>query len=96
MALDAKYTVELTKRLEPYDFKWIEEPLMPDEYAAHALVASKLDGLGTTSLFATGEHEYTRWYVHPSHIRVIGGVGPCVCSSVGTCCRSSDNCPRNH
>ena len=27
-----RYTVELTKRLEPYDFKWIEEPLMPDEY----------------------------------------------------------------
>jgi len=61
MSLDAKYTVELTKRLEPYDFKWIEEPLMPDEYASHKLVADKLSGLGTKALFATGEHEYTRW-----------------------------------
>ena len=22
----------LSRRLEPYDIKWIEEPLMPDEY----------------------------------------------------------------
>jgi len=61
MALDVQYAATLAKRLEPYNLKWIEEPLMPDEYDAHAKLAKKLEGMGCTSYFATGEHEYTRW-----------------------------------
>ena len=34
MALDVQYTAELARRLIPHDIKWIEEPLMPDEYDA--------------------------------------------------------------
>ena len=60
MALDVQYTTELARRLAPYNLKWIEEPLMPDEYPAHAKLAKNLEGLGCTSYFATGEHEYTR------------------------------------
>jgi hypothetical protein len=39
MALDTAYTVELARKLEPFNLKWIEEPLMPDDYEAHALVS---------------------------------------------------------
>ena len=59
MALDADYTVELAKRLAPYNLTWIEEALMPDEYASHARLAANLRSIGCTAYFATGEHEYT-------------------------------------
>ncbi len=59
MALDVQYTTELARRLVPYNLKWIEEALMPDEYTAHAKLARNLEGLGCTSYFAAGEHEYT-------------------------------------
>lgn len=59
MALDAQYATDLAGRLAPYNLTWIEEPLMPDEYAAHAKLAKSLEGLGYTTHFATGEHEYT-------------------------------------
>jgi L-rhamnonate dehydratase len=38
MALDVAYTAELARKLEPFDLKWIEEPLMPDDYEGHAQV----------------------------------------------------------
>ena len=59
MALDVQYATELARRLIPYNVKWIEEALMPDDYAAHAKLAKSLEGLGSTAYFATGEHEYT-------------------------------------
>ena len=61
MALDWPYTAELYRRLELFHLRWIEEPLMPDEYAAHARLAEKIEGMGATTFFATGEHEYTRY-----------------------------------
>lgn len=59
MALDVQYSAELARRLMPLDIKWIEEPLMPDEYAGHARLSQKMKGMGCTSYLATGEHEYT-------------------------------------
>ena len=32
----------------PLDIKWIEEPLMPDEYAGHARLSQKMKGMGCT------------------------------------------------
>lgn len=49
MALDVNYAAELARKLMPYDIKWIEEALMPDEYEAHAKLAEKMKGMGTTS-----------------------------------------------
>ena len=46
MALDVQYTTILARQLAPYNLKWIEEPLMPDEYAADAKLAKNLEGLG--------------------------------------------------
>lgn len=72
MALDWQYASELARRLAPFELKWIEEPLMPDEYTAHAKLAAKLEGMGTTTYFATGEHEYTR---HGYQQLIDAGVG---------------------
>ena len=61
MALDLQYAAELARVLAPFNLKWIEEPFMPDDYASHAKLADRFEGLGTTTYFATGEHEYTRY-----------------------------------
>ncbi len=61
MALNVNYTAELVRKLQPFHLTWIEEPLMPDEYVAHAKLAERFAGLGTSTYFATGEHEYTRY-----------------------------------
>lgn len=59
MALSVPYTVKLAKALKPYNLKWIEEYLQPDDYAGYAEVKKQLKGEGI--LLTTGEHEYTRY-----------------------------------
>lgn len=61
MALDVEYAANLAKNLEPYNLTWIEEALMPDDYVGHSKLAKKLQGMGCSAYFATGEHEYTRY-----------------------------------
>ena len=61
MALDVDYAAELAWRLRPLDISWIEEPLLPDDYAGHARLAQKLQAMGGTAVFATGEHEYSHF-----------------------------------
>ena len=72
MALDLQYAAELARVLAPFHLKWMEEPLMPDEYVAHAKLARKLEGIGTTTYLATGEHEYTQ---HGFQQLIEAGVG---------------------
>ena len=72
MALDLQYAAELARLLAPFHLKWMEEPLMPDEYVAHAKLARKLEGIGTTTYLATGEHEYTQ---HGFQQLIEAGVG---------------------
>ena len=57
MAWDADYTIEMAKRLEPYDMYWIEESLPPDDYWGYRRINRDI----TSTRIATGEHEYTRW-----------------------------------
>ncbi len=57
MALNVNYTVELARRVEPYNIKWIEEFLPPDDYAGYQEVKQKV----SSTLLTTGEHEYTRY-----------------------------------
>jgi L-rhamnonate dehydratase len=57
MSLTVPYTIELARRVEPYDVKWIEEFLPPDQYEGYKEVKSKV----SSTLLTTGEHEYTRW-----------------------------------
>jgi len=57
MSLTVPYTIELARRCEPYNVKWIEEFLPPDEYEGYAKVKEKV----SSTLLTTGEHEYSRW-----------------------------------
>jgi L-rhamnonate dehydratase len=57
MALTEDYTEQLAKRLEPYRVYWMEECLMPDDYAGMGRLRAKV----RSTRMVTGEHEYTRW-----------------------------------
>jgi L-rhamnonate dehydratase len=61
MALDVDYAAELAYSLKPYNIRWIEEPLMPDDYAGHAKLGKKFESMRGCASFATGEHEYTQF-----------------------------------
>jgi L-rhamnonate dehydratase len=56
MALTEIYTIQLAEAIAPYRVHWIEEVLQPDEYEGF----SRLNQQITSTLLATGEHEYTR------------------------------------
>jgi D-arabinonate dehydratase len=53
---DAKTALAAIRLMEPHDLWWIEEPLMPDDVAGMATIASRTD-----VPVATGEIEATRW-----------------------------------
>ena len=76
MALTVPYAIKLAKALQPYNLKWMEEFLPPDDYAGchkqrttHELKLARIgryaqvkDALKDTGiLLTTGEHEYTRY-----------------------------------
>jgi len=56
MALTLPYAIELARKCEPYNVKWIEETLPPDDYEGY----SELKKAVKTTMITTGEHEYTR------------------------------------
>mmetsp|Transcript_4493 Transcript_4493/g.6707 ORF Transcript_4493/g.6707 Transcript_4493/m.6707 type:complete len:444 (+) Transcript_4493:203-1534(+) len=57
MSLTLPYATELARKCEPYNVKWIEETLPPDDYDGY----SELKKAVKTTLITTGEHEYTRY-----------------------------------
>lgn len=57
MSLTLPYAIELARRCEPFNVKWIEETLPPDDYDGY----SELKKAVKTTLITTGEHEYTRY-----------------------------------
>lgn len=56
MSLDLDYAVRLAHALADLGFRWIEEPLRPDDYAGHAELRRRMPPKMTLN---TGEHEYT-------------------------------------
>ena len=56
MAMTVPYTLKLCRSLAPYNVKWVEEFLLPDDYDGYAEVHEKIAG---SVLLTTGEHEYT-------------------------------------
>lgn len=48
--------IEAARKLAEFDVYWLEEPLMPDDYAGHAAVAA-----ASPIPIAAGENEYTRY-----------------------------------
>ena len=56
MSWDVPYTVAMAERLEDYEPKWLEEPVLPDKIESYATIRRQV-----SVPIAGGEHEYTRW-----------------------------------
>lgn len=56
MGWDVFYTIEMIKRLLPYNLSWIEEPLMPHDLDGYSYLSKH-----SSIPISCGEHEYTRW-----------------------------------
>jgi L-rhamnonate dehydratase len=57
MSWDVAYTLAFARAVAPYQLRWIEEPLPPDDYDGYAELRRRVTG----TQIATGEHEYTRF-----------------------------------
>jgi len=57
MSLTLPYAKELARKIAPYNIKWIEETLHPDDYEGYAELRSYCQ----ETLVTCGEHEYTRY-----------------------------------
>jgi L-alanine-DL-glutamate epimerase-like enolase superfamily enzyme len=56
MSWDVPYTVAMAERLEDYEPRWLEEPVMPDKIESYAAIRRQI-----SIPVSGGEHEYTRW-----------------------------------
>ncbi|MGH2350909.1 MAG: enolase C-terminal domain-like protein, partial [Chloroflexota bacterium] len=61
MAFDVEFAIRLAERLRPYELRWMEEPLIPDDLEGHAQLARAV----TWIPIATGEDHHTRWAFRP-------------------------------
>lgn len=55
-AYSLREAINIAGKIEEYDIFWFEEPLPPDDYRGHAILARS-----TSIPIATGENEYTRY-----------------------------------
>jgi L-rhamnonate dehydratase len=58
MSLDVDYATRLAQRAAEYELKWLEEPLLPDDYWGYQKLRRQVP---RGMLVTTGEHEATRW-----------------------------------
>jgi L-rhamnonate dehydratase len=58
MALTPIYTLRLIEALRPFNIRWVEECLPPDDYAGYRQLVEQR---ASPIMISTGEHEYTRW-----------------------------------
>jgi L-rhamnonate dehydratase len=56
MSWDVPYTVAMAERLEDFEPRWLEEPVLPDRIESYAAIRRQV-----RVPIAGGEHEYTRW-----------------------------------
>lgn len=56
MSWDVPYTVTMAERLEDYEPRWLEEPVLPDKIESYAAIRRQV-----SVPISGGEHEYTRW-----------------------------------
>jgi L-alanine-DL-glutamate epimerase-like enolase superfamily enzyme len=54
MGWDVPYTLRMYDRLEKYNIAWLEEPVLPDDYAGYRRIRASVNTMVTG-----GEHEYT-------------------------------------
>lgn len=58
MSLDLDYATRLAHAADAHGLRWIEEPLLPDDYWGHAELRRRMPA---RMLLTAGEHEATRW-----------------------------------
>lgn len=56
MSWDVPYTVAMAERLEEFEPRWLEEPVLPDKIESYAAIRRQV-----SIPISGGEHEYTRW-----------------------------------
>lgn len=56
MGWDLEYALRMCRALEPFDMKWVEEPLLPDQLREYAVLRRS-----SPVPIAAGEHETTRY-----------------------------------
>ncbi len=66
MAWDVPYTIEMAKRLSPYQIAWIEEPVMPEDIDGYKRISDAV-----SCRVSGGEHSFTL----PQFARLIGEGG---------------------
>jgi len=54
MGWDVPYTLRMYERLQRYNIAWLEEPVLPDDYAGYRRIRESVNTMVTG-----GEHEYT-------------------------------------
>lgn len=57
MAWDVEYTIRLADKLGDLEVRWIEEPVLPDDYKGYAAIRKAVHPIQV----AGGEHEFTKW-----------------------------------
>lgn len=55
LSMDREHTVRLVERLRPYNLKWVEDPLLPEDEEGYVKLRQRLPW----QTLATGEHWYT-------------------------------------
>ncbi len=56
MAYDVEFTIRLAERLRPYQLRWLEEPLYPEDLEGHIQIRKAINWIP----LATGEDHHTR------------------------------------
>ena len=57
MGWNVDYTLEMALQLAPYNLRWIEEPLLADDYKGYMRLTKEV----SSTQIATGEHEFTKY-----------------------------------
>jgi L-rhamnonate dehydratase len=56
MGWDVPYAIDMIRRLEDLNLRWVEEPLLPDDIDGYVRLRSVV-----STPISAGEHEFTRW-----------------------------------
>ena len=56
MGWDVQYAIDMIRRLEEFNLRWVEEPLVPDDIDGYVRLRSAV-----STPISAGEHEFTRW-----------------------------------
>jgi L-rhamnonate dehydratase len=56
MGWDLPYAIDMIRRLEDLNLRWVEEPLVPDDIDGYVRLRSAI-----STPISAGEHEFTRW-----------------------------------